>query len=225
MKIETIKSLIDHTILKADASETAVRGLCEEARSRGFGAVCVNPSRVRLAVQCLQGSPVRVCTVAGFPLGANASSIKAAEAELAIQEGAQEIDMVINLGLLKDGRLEEVSYDVESVLQVCRQGGALLKVIIETAYLTGVEKVNICEIARNLGVDFVKTSTGFAPSGAQTDDVALMRRIVGPAIGVKAAGGIRDWVTFKAMVDAGANRIGTSSGIKILEEAFASQEG
>ncbi len=224
MTLESVKALIDHTLLRADATEADIRCLCEEARNYGFAAVCLNPGWVPLASVYLQGSGVLLCTVAGFPLGATFPEVKAHEAELAIRQGAQEVDMVINVGAVKDRRHQLVSQDVATVLRACREGGALLKVILETAYLTKEEKITGCEIVRDLGADFVKTSTGFGPAGARTEDVALMRQVVGSTIGVKAAGGIRDWATFKSMVKAGANRIGTSSGVKILQEAAGAIE-
>jgi deoxyribose-phosphate aldolase len=219
MTLDSIKALIDHTLLKADAVEADVHRICEEARSFGFAAVCVNPGWIKTASDVLRGSSVRPCTVVGFPLGATFPEAKAFEAEQAIQQGAREVDMMINVGALKDRNYQLIAREVSTVLQVCHGDGALLKVIIETAYLTEDEKIKACEIVRDLGADFVKTSTGFASSGAQVEDVALMRRVVGRAVGVKAAGGIRDWITFQSMVQAGANRIGTSSGIKILQEA------
>jgi len=219
MRLDSINALIDHTILKADAVEAEVRQICEEARIFGFAAVCVNPGWIKIVSDVLRGSRVRPCTVAGFPLGATFPETKAFEAEQAIQQGAREVDMVINVGALKDRNYRLIGQEISAVLQVCHGGGALLKVIIETACLTADEKIKACEIVRDLGADFVKTSTGFASSGAQVEDVALMRRVVGRAVGVKAAGGIRDWITFQSMVLAGANRIGTSSGVKILQEA------
>ncbi len=224
MTLESVKAMIDHTLLRADATDADIRRLCDEARNYSFFAICLNPGWVPLAAACLRGSGVCLCTVAGFPLGATFPEAKAHEAELTIRQGAHEVDMVINIGAVKDHRHQLVARDVATVLRVCRSGGALLKVIIETAYLTQDEKITVCEIIRDLGADFVKTSTGFGPAGARSEDVALMRRVVGGTIGVKAAGGIRDWAAFKSMVEAGANRIGTSSGVKILQEAAGAIE-
>ncbi|KTB98250.1 2-deoxyribose-5-phosphate aldolase [Pseudomonas syringae ICMP 11168] len=204
---------IDHTLLAADASREQIATLCAEAREHGFYSVCVNSSQVPFAARQLAGSAVKVCAVVGFPLGAGLSASKASEAALTIAAGAQEIDMVLNIGWLKDGLFDEVRDDIAAVLQAC--GSVPLKVILETCLLDEAQKVRACEICRDLGVAFVKTSTGFSRSGATLEDVALMRRVVGPDIGVKASGG----VTARAMIEAGATRLGTSSGIAIVTGA------
>ncbi len=211
-------SLIDHTLLKPTATADQIRQLCAEAREYRFAAVCVNPVWVPLCAELLAGSPVAVCTVVGFPLGADLSEAKAFEAERCVALGASEIDMVINIGALKAQDFAAVRDDIAAVVSSSHAAGAIVKVIIETAYLTDEEKVAACVLAKDAGADFVKTSTGFGPSGATAADVALMRRVVGPAIGVKAAGGIRSGGDFKSMVAAGANRIGASAGVKIVAE-------
>ena len=205
---------IDHTLLAADASQAAVRKLCEEAIEHGFKSVCVNSANVPLAAECLRDASPLVCAVVGFPLGAGLSVAKAFEARAAIEAGAGEIDMVLNIGWLKDGLLGQVRDDIAEVLSACQ--GVTLKVIFETGLLNEVEKIHACEICRDLNVGFVKTSTGFGHGGATLDDVLLMRRVVGPDIGVKASGGVRDAATAQAMLDAGATRLGTSSGIAIV---------
>jgi deoxyribose-phosphate aldolase len=222
MKItaQTMAQAIDHTILKPDATPEMISTLCDEAREHGFKAVCVNGWHVSRAAYALKDSRVKVCAVIGFPLGAGASPAKAHEAMLAAADGADEIDMVINVGGLKAQAFAEVLRDLRNVRtaigdEIC------LKVIIETCLLSEAEKIRACELALDAKADFVKTSTGFAGGGATTADVALMRRIVGASMGVKASGGIKDWETAVAMLDAGANRIGTSSGVAILEEAPA----
>ncbi len=217
--------LIDHTLLKPEATADAVRGLCAEARTHGFAAVCVNPVWVSLCEEELGGHPTLVATVAGFPLGASLTVIKAAEAARAVADGAREIDMVLNVGALKGGDDETVERDVSAVAEVCRGEGAAVKVIIEAALLTDEEKIRACTLARRAGADFVKTSTGFGPGGATATDVALMRRTVGAGTGVKAAGGIRDWATARAMIAAGASRLGTSSGVRIIEGFRAETRG
>jgi deoxyribose-phosphate aldolase len=211
--------LIDHTILKAEATPEQVTKLCEEAKRLGFASVCINPSYVALAARLLKGSRVKVCTVCGFPLGSTTPDVKSYEAKAAIAGGAHEVDMVINVGALKAGDYATVKDDIAAVVWVCRAGKATSKVIIETCYLTNEEKVTACLLAQEAGADFVKTSTGFGPAGATIDDVALMRRTVGPVMGLKAAGGIRDLATAQAMVKAGATRIGASASVKIMEEA------
>jgi len=211
-------SLIDHTLLKPTATADQIRQLCAEAREYKFAAVCVNPVWVPLCAEILAGSPVAVCTVVGFPLGADLSETKAFEAERCVALGAGEIDMVINIGALKAQDFAAVRDDIAAVVSNSHAAGAIVKVIIEAAYLTDEEKVAACVLAKNAGADFVKTSTGFGPSGATAADVALMRRVVGPDIGVKAAGGIRSGGDFKSMVAAGANRIGASAGVKIVAE-------
>jgi deoxyribose-phosphate aldolase len=220
---KAIARLIDHTILRPEATPAEVRRVCREARERAFAAVCVNPAWVRLSAGELRGYPTVVASVAGFPLGATVPEVKAAEAARAVEDGAREVDMVLSVGALKSGDHRAVERDVAAVVAACRGGGALVKVIIETALLTDEEKVRACAIAKLAGAHFVKTSTGFGPAGATAADVALMRHVVGPGVGVKAAGGVRDWKAARAMVAAGANRIGTSSGVKILEEARAGE--
>ena len=211
--------LIDHTVLKPEATPDDARRLCAEAREHHFAAVCVNPVWVRLCSHELAGSDTLVATVAGFPLGASRADVKANEAAQAIGDGAREIDMVLNVGALKAGDHRLVHGDVRAVADACGALGALLKVIIEAALLTDHEKVAACAIAKLAGAEYVKTSTGFGPGGATTADVALMRAAVGDGIGVKAAGGIRDCAAARAMLAAGASRIGTSSGVRILAEA------
>ena len=212
-------SLVDHTLLKAEASEADITRLCEEAARYGFASVCVNPSWVKTSACVLRGSGVPVCTVVGFPLGATLPDVKAYETRRAIFDGAREIDMVINLGALKSGDDCAVEYDVRAVVEAAHEAGVLVKTIIETALLTDDEKVRACLAAKRAGADFVKTSTGFAKSGATVADVALMRRTVGPDLGVKAAGGVKGIEDARAMVEAGATRIGASVGVKIAQEA------
>ena len=214
-----IARLIDHTLLKPDATQAQIAQLCHEARQYGFAAVCVNPTHVKLCADLLKGTDVAVCTVVGFPLGATPPEVKAYEAQQAIDDGATEIDMVINIGALKGGEYDLVERDIAMVTRTCHNNGALCKVIIETALLTDEEKVKACELAKKAGADYVKTSTGFGPGGATVADVALMRRVVGPRMGVKAAGGIRSYAEAKGMVQAGATRIGASAGVKIVQEA------
>lgn len=205
--------LFDHTILKADATKAEVLKVCEEARKHQFMSVCVNGYYTSFVAKQLEGSGVKVCTVVGFPLGQMSTVVKAAEAKMAVMDGAEEIDMVINVGALKDGDYHIVLEDIKTVKEAC--GFALLKVIIETCLLTEHEKVKACELAKEAGADFVKTSTGFSTGGAKEEDVALMRRCVGEKMGVKASGGIRDKETAEKMVKAGASRLGTSATIKI----------
>ena len=206
--------LIDHTLLKQDATPEQIVKLCEEAKEFDFMSVCVNPAYVPLAAKCLEGSSVKVCTVIGFPLGMNLTRTKVEEAELAIKEGADEIDMVINVGMLKAGHDQYVEEEIRELKAVA--GQRVLKVIIETCLLTDEEKVRACIASKNAGADFVKTSTGFSTGGATAHDVALMRKTVGPEMGVKASGGVRTHEDLIAMVEAGANRIGTSNGTKII---------
>lgn len=206
---------IDHTILKPDASKAAVLKVCEEARKNGFFSVCVNPYYVPLVKSELNGTEVKVCCVIGFPLGANTSEIKALEAGRAIADGAGEIDMVINIAALKNGELDRVEADIRAVAAAC-SGKALLKVIIEACLLTDAEKVTACELSVKAGADYVKTSTGFSSGGATVADIQLMRRTVGPDIGVKASGGVRDRETALALVEAGASRIGASASVAIV---------
>jgi deoxyribose-phosphate aldolase len=211
--------LVDHTLLKPEASEADIRRLCEEAAEYHFASVCVNPTWVKPAACFLRGSGVPVCTVVGFPLGATLADVKAYETRRAIFDGAREIDMVINIGALKSGDDCAVEYDIRSVVEAAHGEGVLVKTIIETALLTDDEKVRACLAAKRAGADFVKTSTGFAKSGATVADVALMRRTVGAEMGVKAAGGVKGIADARAMVEAGATRIGASVGVKIAQEA------
>lgn len=210
-----LASYIDHTLLKADALEIDVIKLCREALEYKFASVCINPSFVKLAHSFLKGTDVKVCTVIGFPLGATTSEVKAFEAETSINNGASEIDMVINIGALKSGKYDFVENDIKFVADKCK-GKALLKVIIETCLLTDAEKVKACEISKSAGADFVKTSTGFSTSGATVEDIQLMRKCVGKGMGVKASGGIRDYETTIKMIEAGASRVGASDSIKIV---------
>ncbi len=211
-----IAGLIDHTLLKPDATRSQIEQLCREAAEYGFATVCVNPTWVALCAAALRGTPVGVCSVVGFPLGATTPDVKQYETRRAIVDGAREIDMVINVGALKSGDLALVEQDIAAVTTVCRQAGALSKVIIEAALLTDEEKTTACVLAKAAGADFVKTSTGFGPGGATVADVALMRRVVGAEMGVKAAGGVRDRADLDAMVAAGATRIGASAGVRIV---------
>ena len=215
----SIAALIDHTLLKPEASRDDIRKLCQEAVRFGFASVVVNPWYVALAAELVRGSPVKVCTVAGFPLGSTLPQVKIYEAEEAIKLGAQEIDMVMNVGALKSGQDEAVESDIRGVVEACHRAGAICKVILETALLTMEEKVRASLACKNAGADFVKTSTGFGPSGATAEDVALMRAVVGSEMGVKAAGGIRSLEDLKKMVGAGATRIGASASVRIVEEA------
>jgi deoxyribose-phosphate aldolase len=211
--------LIDHTLLKPDATQDQIAQLCHEARKYRFASVCVNPTNVKLCADLLKDSGIPICTVVGFPLGATPTEVKVFEAQQAIREGASEVDMVINVGALKSRDYELVERDVASVARACHTANALLKVIIEAALLSDEEKVAACQLAKVAEADFVKTSTGFGPGGATPEDVALMRRVVGPAIGVKAAGGIRSLADAKKMIAAGATRIGASASVKIIQEA------
>jgi deoxyribose-phosphate aldolase len=215
----SIASLIDHTLLRPNALYEEIRKVCEEAKQFGFASVCINPALVPLASRFLAGSPVRVCTVVGFPLGATLPEVKAFEAEASILNGAQEIDMVMNIGALKSKDFVEVGRDIGLVAEVSHSRQALCKVIIETAYLSDEEKISACSLAKAKSADFVKTSTGFGPGGATAKDVALMRSVVGEDVGVKASGGIRDWKTLQEMVGSGASRIGASASVKIIQEA------
>ena len=214
-----VASLIDHTLLKPDATRQEIEKLCHEAREFGFATVCINPHWVSPAARLLRGSSTGVCTVVGFPLGATTSDVKQYETRRVIYDGAREVDMVINIGALKSGDLAAVERDVASVVSACKDCGVLSKVIIEAALLTDDEKVTACVLSKAAGADYVKTSTGFGPGGATVADVALMRRVVGPEIGVKAAGGVRDYEALKNLVTAGATRIGASAGVKIVQES------
>jgi deoxyribose-phosphate aldolase len=214
-----VAATIDHTLLKPDATRADIEKLCREAAEFRFATVCVNPVWVSLAARLLRGTAVGVCSVVGFPLGATTADVKQHETRRAIYDGASEIDMVINVGALKSGDLRSVERDIEAVTDPCRQCGVVSKVIIEAALLTDDEKITACTLSKAAGADFVKTSTGFGPGGATAADVALMRRVVGAEMGVKAAGGVRDLEGLKAMVAAGATRVGASAGVKIVQES------
>jgi len=214
-----VASLIDHTLLRPDATRREIETLCREAVEFGFATVCVNPAWVAVCAALVRGSRVQVASVAGFPLGATTPDVKQYETRRALFDGAHEIDMVINVGALKSGDLHLVERDIEAVTSVCRECGALSKVIIEAALLTDEEKVTACTLAKAARADYVKTSTGFGPGGATVADVALMRRVVGEEMGVKAAGGVRDLTSAQAMVAAGATRIGASAGVRIVQES------
>ncbi len=217
--LAALAALIDHTLLRPEAARGDIEKLCEESRLLGFATVCVNPAWVALSVERLRGSAVKVATVTGFPLGATSTAAKRAEAGSAIRAGAMEIDMVMNVGAMKSAEYDWVGNDMRGVAEVCRAGGALLKVILENAYLSDEEKKAACRLAQEAGADFVKTSTGFGPSGATAADVRLMREVVGDKMGVKAAGGIRTLADALRLLDAGASRLGTSSSVAILAEA------
>jgi deoxyribose-phosphate aldolase len=219
----TVAAMIDHTLLKADASVNDIETLCREAAEYKFASVCVNPTWVATCARLLQGTGVKVCSVVGFPLGATTADTKHYETRRVIFDGAREIDMVINVGALKSGDLRLVERDIEAVTAPCREAGALSKVIIEAALLSDDEKVTACTLAKAAGADYVKTSTGFGPGGATAADVALMRRVVGEEMGVKAAGGVRDLEGLKAMIAAGATRVGASAGVRIVQELRGQQ--
>ncbi|MGP7819039.1 deoxyribose-phosphate aldolase [Niallia sp. 01092] len=212
---KNIAKMIDHTLLKADAIENQIKLLCEEAKQYEFASVCVNPTWVKTASELLAGTNVKVCTVIGFPLGATTSAVKAFETKDAIENGATEVDMVINIGALKDNNYALVKEDIKAVVQAA-DGKALTKVIIETSLLTDEEKEAACRLAVEAGTDFVKTSTGFSTGGATAADIQLMRKTVGPDIGVKASGGVRSSEDTEKMIEAGATRIGASSGVAIV---------
>jgi deoxyribose-phosphate aldolase len=218
-----VAGMIDHTLLKPDATRPEIEALCHEAREYRFASVCVNPTWVGCCAHSLRGSDVKVCSVVGFPLGATTADTKQYETRRAIFDGAREIDMVINVGALKSGDVRLVEQDIEAVTAPCRECGVLTKVIIEAALLTDEEKVTACTLAKAAGADYVKTSTGFGPGGATVADVALMRRVVGEEMGVKAAGGVRDYQAMKAMVAAGATRVGASAGVRIVQESRGQQ--
>ena len=207
-------AMIDHTLLKADATRSQVETLCAEAKQYGFKSVCVNPTWVKFAAQNLAGAESVVCTVIGFPLGANTPAVKAFETKDAIANGADEIDMVINIGAMKNGEFDLVREDIKAVVEAAN--GTLVKVIIESCLLTDEEKVKACELAVEAGADFVKTSTGFSTGGATAEDIALMRKTVGPDLGVKASGGVRSLEDMQLMIENGATRIGASSGVAIM---------
>jgi deoxyribose-phosphate aldolase len=215
----TVAGMIDHTLLKPDATRQEIEKLCREAAEFHFATVCVNPCWVALCARLLRESGVGVCSVVGFPLGATTADVKHYETRRAIFDGAAEIDMVINIGALKSGDLQVVERDIAAVVQPCREAHVVSKVILEVALLNNEEKIAACTLAKAAGADFVKTSTGFASSGATAADVALMRRIVGTDMGVKAAGGVRDYEGLKTMVEAGATRVGASAGVRIVQES------
>ncbi len=223
MTTNNIAKMIDHTLLKPEATKEQVRVICEEAREHHFASVCVNPTWVAYSAELLAGSDVKVCTVIGFPLGASTPETKAFETKNAIDNGAAEVDMVINIGALKSGDLELVERDINAVTAAAK-GKALSKVIIETCLLTDEEKVTACELSVKAGADFVKTSTGFSTGGATPIDVALMRKTVGPDLGVKASGGVRSAEDAQKMMDAGATRLGASSGVKIVQGLTADSD-
>jgi deoxyribose-phosphate aldolase len=214
-----VAAMIDHTLLKPDATRAEIEKLCREAAEFHFATVCINPTWVKVAAQLLRGSGVGVCTVVGFPLGATTADVKHYETRRVIFDGAAEVDMVINIGALKSGDLQTVERDIAAVVGPCREANVISKVIIEAALLNDDEKIAACTLSKAAGADFVKTSTGFASGGATAHDVALMRRIVGADMGVKAAGGVRDYEGLKAMVAAGASRVGASAGVKIVQES------
>jgi deoxyribose-phosphate aldolase len=216
-----VARLIDHTLLAPDATRQDIERLCREAAEHGFATVCINPVWVAACAALLRGTPVLVCSVVGFPLGATTPDVKQFETRRVIFDGAREVDMVIDIGALKSGDLGALARDIEAVTQPCRDCGVVSKVIIEAAVLTDDEKVTACTLARAAGADFVKTSTGFGPGGATVADVALMRRVVGAGMGIKAAGGIRDVESLEAMVAAGATRIGASAGVRIVREGMS----
>ena len=211
-----INQFIDHTLLKPNTTKEQIQTLCKEAKDNSFMAVCVNSTYVKLASEELKGSNVKVCTVVGFPLGASPKEVKSLEAKIAIENGAKEIDMVINIGELKNQNYALVQEDIKMQAQTCHANNAILKVIIETCLLTEEEKVKACQLSKEAGADYVKTSTGFSTGGATLEDVKLMRATVGPELGVKASGGVRDLQAAKDMIEAGATRLGTSSGVKIV---------
>jgi deoxyribose-phosphate aldolase len=218
-EVRQLAALIDHTLLRPEATRAQVEQLCEEALQWGFAVVCVHSAWVPLVAEQLQGSRVKVGSVAGFPFGVNLTSAKCAEAEAAIQAGAREIDMVMNIGAMRSGDYALVESDVRAVSEACHARGVLLKVILENAYLDEKQKMKACQLVQRAGADFVKTSTGLASSGATVADVRLMRKTVGREMGVKAAGGIRTLADALQMIEAGANRLGTSAGVAILAEA------
>jgi len=218
-----VAAMIDHTLLKTDATKSEIETLCREAKEFGFASVCVNPTWVATCARLMRGSPVAVCSVVGFPLGATTADTKQYETRRAIFDGANEIDMVINVGALKSGNLQLVESDIRAVTSACRESNVVSKVIIETALLTDDEKVTACTLAKAAAADFVKTSTGFVPGGATAEDVALMRRVVGEDMGIKASGGVRTLEGVKAMVAAGATRIGASAGVRIVQQSRGEQ--
>ena len=214
-----IQKYIDHTLLKPEATAEQIKKVCTEAKQYGFASVCINPYYTALVSKELKGTDVKTCTVIGFPLGANTKEVKAFETKQAIEDGAQEVDMVINIGALKDKRYDVVKEDIKAVVDAANDK-ALVKVIIETCLLTQEEKIKACELSKEAGADFVKTSTGFSTGGAVKEDVLLMKKTVGEKLGIKASGGVRDYKKAMEMIDAGASRIGASAGIKIVEQAL-----
>ena len=208
--------MIDHTLLRPDATQKEIEKLCAEAKQYRFASVCINPSNVKLCAELLRDTDVKVCTVIGFPLGATSSAAKAFETDRAIKDGAREVDMVINVGMLKSGEYKYVEEDILSVVSAAHSFGVLTKVIIETGLLTDEEKVKACMLAKHAGADFVKTSTGFVKGGATVGDIALMRKVVGPELGVKASGGVRSQEDALALIASGADRIGASASVKIV---------
>lgn len=222
LSVEQLAGMIDHTFLKPFGTAENIEKLCAEAREYNFAMVAINPAEVTTCVKLLEGSKVRTGAAIGFPLGQTTTECKAFETRDAIEKGATEIDTVINVRALQKGQLDIVKKEIEDMVSICKPAGVICKVILETCYLTDAEKETVCRIAKEAGVNFVKTSTGFGTAGATVEDVALMRRVVGPEIGVKAAGGIRDLDTALAMIKAGATRIGTSSGVSIVEAYKAS---
>ncbi|MFZ7945451.1 MULTISPECIES: deoxyribose-phosphate aldolase [Bacillaceae] len=215
MTAANVAAMIDHTLLKPEATREQIQTLCQEAKENNFFSVCVNPTWVSTSKELLQGSGVKVCTVIGFPLGATTSDVKAFETKNAVDNGADEVDMVINIGALKDQNDDLVEKDIRAVVDAAK-GKALTKVIIETSLLTQEEKIRACELSVKAGADFVKTSTGFSTGGATVEDIALMRQTVGPSIGVKASGGVRSTEDAEKMIEAGATRIGASSSVAII---------
>lgn len=213
---DSIAKVIDHTMLKADADRRSIERLCAEALEEGFFSVCINPGWVRTAADLLKGENVKVCTVIGFPLGADTPEVKAYQGGVALEHGARELDMVINIGAAKSGEYRIVEEEIRAVKRIA--GENIVKVIIETCFLDHGEKIEVCKLVRDCGADFVKTSTGFGTAGAIVEDVRLLKETVGPGIGVKASGGIRDLDTLLEMMEAGASRIGTSSGKTIMEQ-------
>jgi deoxyribose-phosphate aldolase len=222
----SLARMIDHTLLRPDATKNEIETLCAEAKRYSFASVCINPSYVKLCAQLLKDTVVKVCTVIGFPLGATTTETKVAEATQVIDEGAHEVDMVINVGMLKSGENKYVEHDIRQVVNAAHRSGAITKVIIETGLLTDEEKIRACMLAKKAGADFVKTSTGFAKGGATVGDIALMRKVVGSALGVKASGGIRSHEDAAALVASGADRIGASASVKIVTgEATGAAKG
>jgi deoxyribose-phosphate aldolase len=212
----SLARMIDHTLLKPEATKQQVEELCAEAKQYSFASVCINPSFVKLCAQLLRGTSVKVCTVIGFPLGSTSTEAKTFEADQALRDGARELDMVLNVGMLKSGENHYVENDIRSVAQAVHRSGALLKVIIETGLLTDEEKIRACVLAKRAGADFVKTSTGFSKGGATAGDIRLMRKVVGSGLGVKASGGVRTQEQALELIESGADRIGASASVKIV---------